>query len=184
MTPSEALELIADLRDSFPGQRFPVESVKAYARAVADLPIDVGRAAIAELVAESERLPTIAQIRRRAVLVQQPARDRGKSWDQAWADVIAAIRKLGRYRQPKFGDPRTAAAVRAMDWQTLCSVQERDLPTVRAQFRQAWEHAADREMHHAVTESLPALPALPSGTPGGLIGGIIRHLTAGGDSDG
>ncbi len=42
------------------------------------------------------------------------------SAEEAWAEVVAAVRSHGSYREPKFANPALARAVAAMEWGELC----------------------------------------------------------------
>jgi len=91
MKASEAIELIANLRDAFPSHHFPPSSVKVYAEMIGDLDGGAVGQAVREIMAESRFFPTIAEIRERvarAACVSLP------SVEAALAELDAAVRRF------------------------------------------------------------------------------------------
>lgn len=91
MRTSEAIELIANLRDAFPSHHFPPSSVKVYAEMIGDLDGGAAGQAVREIMAESRFFPTIAEIRER---VARAACDGLPSVEAALAELDAAVRRF------------------------------------------------------------------------------------------
>lgn len=62
--------------------------------------------------------------------------------DQAWAQVMAEVRRVGIYGRPQFADPLVAATVGRIGWWDLCTAD--DLAVVRGQFRAFYAAARRR----------------------------------------
>ena len=150
MKPSEALELIALMRDSYPSAKVGVDTVKAYARMIVDLDHAEAQAAVYSLIAESKFFPAISEIRRRVVgdrLALQPA-------EEAWADVLAAIGSCGIYRTPQFEHHLTSYALASIGWQNLCNSGQDQLPFLRSQFMKAYKAGEERMIQSGSTKPL------------------------------
>jgi len=91
MKASEAIELIASLRDAFPSHHFPPSSVKVNAEMIGDLDGNAVGQAVRETMAESRFYPTIAEIRER---VSRTACGGLPSVEAALAELDAAVRKF------------------------------------------------------------------------------------------
>jgi hypothetical protein len=64
----------------------------------------------------------------------------------AWGEVMKAVGTIGYLGNPDWSDERIGAAVTALGgWQVICQMPTKDAPTARAQFRQAFEAAAEIE---------------------------------------
>lgn len=157
MTESEAIELIADLAEAYPRAKFPIESQQMYAQKILDLPYLECQAVIEGCISNDDQLPSIAKLRRSTRLSQAP----GGSvlWSDEWSRVLEAAGTRGRDRQPAWSDPRTRAAVRAIGWVNLCKCYQRDLPTIRAQFRDIWNNNSERIVRSVSTHKGELLPA-------------------------
>ena len=91
MKTSEAIDLIANLRDAFPNQHFPPASAKVYAEMIIDLDAGAVARAVREIESESRFFPTIAEIRER---VARAACSGLPSVEAALAELDAAVRKF------------------------------------------------------------------------------------------
>lgn len=172
MKKSEALKLIKVIADTWPRDNFPAASQLIYATAIADLDFESTAAGVNDLMAERERLPSIAAIRK-ASRARSGAVD-GVLWDSEWSRVLSAASSRGRDREPGWTDPRTRAAVRAIGWRELCLSHQNALPTIRAQFRDIWNGHAEK----ARTEASQARGALEGETVSSLVAGVAKKLRA------
>jgi hypothetical protein len=118
MTPAEAAKLVAMILQAYPAAQFGPASSQLYEAMLADVDVEMGKAAVHRLIATSRFLPTIAEIRTMAADLQHGPPRLG---EQAWGDVIEAIRRVGHYRPaPNFADERVAESVRVLGWRNLC----------------------------------------------------------------
>lgn len=144
MTESQATKLVAMLFAAYPTHVGRLEagaathSMRVYREFLAKAEHGAGYAAVRQAMVSCKFLPSIAELRE--ILVDEESGDAG-GWEAAWSDVMAAVGRVGIYRSPSFEDPRTAYALSCIGWRQLCNSDEASLPTIRAQFRQAWEGA-------------------------------------------
>lgn len=173
MKPSEAMKLVATLQGAFPAAAMTEATCRVYERFLLDLDPIVADAAIVRLISTCKFLPTIAEIRGMA---NDVARGPMRSAEEAWGDVVAAIRRFGSYRAPTFDDPLVAYAVKQLGWRNLCLEGSNDSAD-RARFCELYERAAARQKQDEVTgRALPArhataLPAPVTALVSGIGGG-------------
>jgi hypothetical protein len=164
MTDIEAKKLVATLLAAFPrdasflGPDQVRATAGAYQAGLQDLDSVQAAAAIRRLQATSERLPSIAAIRKAAL---EQAEGAARAGGEAWGDVTAAIRRYGSYRTPgkdfEFRDPLVARAVTALNWSDLCASE--NAVADRARFIELYEDLVDRRRVEGVTASLPGASA-------------------------
>lgn len=164
MTDLEAKKLVATLLAAFPrdasflGPDQVRATAGAYQAALSDLDSSQAAAAVRRLSATSERLPSIAAIRRAAL---EQAEGAARAGGEAWGDVVAAIRRYGSYRTPgkdfEFRDSLVARAVAALNWSELCASE--NAVADRARFIELYGDLSDRRRVEGVTASLPGASA-------------------------
>jgi hypothetical protein len=107
-----------------------------------DLDGELVRAALVDLSAR-EFPPAVGTIREAALRLSaaEASGSRIPDPDEAWAEVSAAVRAVGRYRAPEFSHPAVGAAVELIGWTTICDSQDdgsdRFVATYRAVLRRA-----------------------------------------------
>lgn len=156
MTKTEVMKLVAVLCANFPSAKFTAETSSVYEHMLADLDAAVGNAAVEQLIASSRWLPTVAEIRERALSLQtgdvRPGGD-------AWGSVRRAIHARGRSRIPgrdfEFADPVVLEAVKALGWVELCDSE--NAPADRARFVELYDRLAVLHRRRQLTENLPAV---------------------------
>jgi hypothetical protein len=94
------------------------ETIDAYIEDILDLDYQAAALAIKQLRQTATFLPSIAEIRRAAAEITAGHLPDG---DQAWADVLAQIRRVGWTGRPSWSHPAIADTVRAMGWRELCA---------------------------------------------------------------
>lgn len=141
----------------FDGELLQVQAA-AWLDLLADIPFDHGRAAVAELDAHGrEFAPTPGMIRAQALARQGLG---APDFDQALAEAMLAARTVGRDGIPNWSHPAIGHAIAALGgWSAFCNSENPD--ALRAHFRQAYETAAARADHEAVTP--PVVHELVSG---------------------
>lgn len=120
--------------------------MQAWYAALADLDGERVLASVMHVVRTKAAFPSVADIRGHAEAGALTAAT-------AWASVSKAIGRVGRYRVPEWEDPRIAVAVDALGgWEAICDMPLKDVPTARAQFRQAFEGAGEVEIRRRTFE--------------------------------
>ena len=150
----------------------PADQAEVYWDLLGDLPAAVLATAAKQVILESEYpvLPTVGALRKRALALMQPAMPQ---WSEAWELVLSAVNRYGYANQARALAtlPDLAArTARALGWQSLCDASVEQLPTVRAQFRDAYSLMAAREQQQA----LP--PARYQRQAAGILGSVAERF--------
>lgn len=157
MTRKETVKLLAFLTAAMPHAKIGEGTAEAWHLLLGDLDFAVAQAAASRVLQEHTGawLPAPALIRQAASALAAP---RVPDPDEAWAQVMAAMRRHG-WMDPAAAyaemDPLVAAVVRGLGWRALC---EGTTDVTRGQFRMAYTAARDR---HQKASGLP--PALQDG---------------------
>lgn len=176
MKRSEAAKIVATLCGAYPGSASSEATSHVYEQFLLDLDARTAEMAVGRLICTSRFLPTIAEIRAAANDVERGPMRTG---EEAWGDVVEAIRRVGSYRQPQFKDPLVAYAVERLGWRNLCLEGSNDASD-RARFCEIYTRAAERQRLDEVSGlALPARHAarLPSA---GAISGLLKDIGTGG----
>jgi hypothetical protein len=160
MTRDEVGKLLAMLHAAWPGAPAgdPGAQVRAFELALSDLPYSAGEQAVATWIRTSRFFPAPAELREMALNVLGVA----PSPEDAWAEVVEQMRRVGSYGSPSFSNPVVADAVRRIGWRSLCTSE--DLAADRAWFCRTYEVL--RRRHVAQPLALE-----PAGAIGRLTGG-------------
>lgn len=114
-----------------------VAQVQAWFDALSDLEGARVHAAVLHVSQVKGAFPSIADIRHHAEAG-------GFTAATAWAEVIRQVGAIGRGSAPCWPDERFVVAVAAVGgWIVICDTPMKDQPTLRAQFRQAFEGASE-----------------------------------------
>jgi hypothetical protein len=143
----ELVAVLALIAATWPAWRLPADRdeqdvlVGVWFRLLGDLDQSTVVAAVDALACDGrEFAPQPGQVRRRAVALSQPAGL--PDVDEAWAEVVAKVATVGRYRVPSWSHPAIRAAVDALGWGQVCSSS--DLMADRAHFIRFYGKAHDR----------------------------------------
>jgi hypothetical protein len=127
---------------TYPNATLERKHIDAYMSAIVDLPADAGSKAVDRLRRTKTFLPSVAEIRSAAADVQLGPQRTG---EDAYRIVLEAIRKFGRYAEPRFSDPHITRALGVWgSWVGACNSPEDD-PGGRARFIELYESCAGRE---------------------------------------
>lgn len=145
MNKQEILKAVAPLQLAFKGNLDDAR-MRLYVEMLSDIPPQILEAAVKKLIMTNKFLPSIAEIRETAygikgVISGTAAPDES----EAWGEVIKAIRSVGYYGKPKFSHEAITAAVNNIGWQDICMTTNDGMNTLRAQFRRAYQLAAQRQ---------------------------------------
>lgn len=134
---------LAEIHMAWP--KFTKEQAMLYDRKLRDIPAELLYRAVDALVSEVKFLPTIAEIRERALsLYSQAAGVVPPDAGRGWGEVVKAISHVGMNRFPKFNDPITAETVRRMGWKEICLAPADSTSTLRAQFMRMYDLCSER----------------------------------------
>jgi len=149
LSPDLEIELtkrIGALAAAFPYAQISGETIKVYARMLADIPLEVLDAVASQAMAECEFFPTIARVREMAMNLASPTGQHVSGFE-AWEQVIRQIRSVGSYGRPGFIDPLITRAVECLGWPELC--QSDNQVADRSHFVRIYEQLVERERAEA-----------------------------------
>lgn len=138
---AEIVEQVGLLVAAFPYAQVPKATVRVYERALANVPLGILEAVVAQCINDCKFFPTVAEIQERISLLKSPERLAGP---EAWEVVVTAL-KSGQFyfTDPVFDDPLIQTCVGALDWQTL-RASENPMAD-RAHFLKMYESVLARE---------------------------------------
>lgn len=120
--------------------------LRLYVEMLSDIPPSILETAVKKLIMTNKFLPSIAEIREvaygiKGIISGTAAPDES----EAWGEVIKAIQSVGYYGKPKFSHEAITTAVNNIGWQDICTTPNEGTNTLRAQFRRAYQLAAQRQ---------------------------------------
>lgn len=149
MTKKEFALIAAALRTYYPKEKLiPNEqALELWFRQLSDLDYDLVNVIVNKWVSVNKWSPSIADIREQAA---ELVRGEGKTWGEAWGDVIKAIRWHGVYAEEealKSLDELTRKIVKRMGYKSICLSE--NIATERANFRMIYKQEQQRELQDA-----------------------------------
>lgn len=145
MNKQEILKAVAPLQLAFKGNLDDAR-MRLYVEMLSDIPPQILEAAVKKLIMTNKFLPSIAEIRETAYGIKGTiSGTAAPDESEAWGEVIKAIRSVGYYGKPKFSHEAITTAVNNIGWQDICMTQNEGMNTLRAQFRRAYQLAAQRQ---------------------------------------
>lgn len=133
--------------------------LRLYVEMLSDIPPSILEASVKKLIMTNKFLPSIAEIREvaygiKGIISGTAAPDES----EAWGEVIKAIQSVGYYGKPKFSHEAITTAVNNIGWQDICMTPNEGTNTLRAQFRRAYQLAAQRQKDNRDNEVLGISP--------------------------
>ena len=145
MNKQEILKAVAPLQLAFKGNLDDAR-MRLYVEMLSDIPPQILEAAVKKLIMTNKFLPSIAEIRETAYGIKGTISGTAvPDESEAWGEVIKAIRSVGYYGKPKFSHEAITSAVNNIGWQDICMTTYDGMNTLRAQFRRAYQLAAQRQ---------------------------------------
>lgn len=145
MNKQEILKAVAPLQLAFKGNLDDAR-MRLYVEMLSDIPPQILEAAVKKLIMTNKFLPSIAEIRETAYGIKGTINGTAvPDESEAWGEVVKAIRSVGYYRKPKFSHEAITTAVNNIGWQDICMTTIEGMNTLRAQFRRAYQLAAQRQ---------------------------------------
>lgn len=131
---AEIAKLVGVMAAGYPNTKVLEMTIEVYISMLKDIPLDVLTLSVQQCMAESEFMPTIAKIRKKALALTNPVAPEPL---EAWGIVLKEIQRRGFYRSPEFKNPIIAKAVDCIGWQSFCSSEN---PVAdRAHFAKVYE---------------------------------------------
>lgn len=145
MNKQEILKAVAPLQLAFKGNLDDAR-MRLYVEMLSDIPPSILEAAVKKLIMTNKFLPSIAEIRETAYGIKGTiSGTAAPDESEAWGEVVKAIQSVGYYGKPKFSHEAITAAVNNIGWQDICMTTYDGMNTLRAQFRRAYQLAAQRQ---------------------------------------
>lgn len=145
MNKQEILKAVAPLQLAFKGNLDDAR-MRLYVEMLSDIPPQILEAAVKKLIMTNKFLPSIAEIRETAYGIKDTiSGTAAPDESEAWGEVVKAIQSVGYYRKPKFSHEAITTAVNNIGWQDICMTTIEGMNTLRAQFRRAYQLAAQRQ---------------------------------------
>lgn len=145
MTSKEFEKLALTIKAAYPNSQVmaDVYAMKVWYRMLGDLDYKIAENAIAEHISMSPFPPSISDIRTKYAERLNKIPD----WGEAWGKVNKAIQRYGSYREAEAMeslDDITREAVKRIGFRDLCTADQENLETNRAQFRDIYKAVAKR----------------------------------------
>lgn len=150
MNRKEVIKLIRVLSANYrgwPEEGKEADTVQLWESMLADMPYEIGKAAVKTHISRSVYPPTIADIREAAMNLTTTH----MSAIESWSLVTNAIKKYGFYNEQKAMEslPEDVAEMaKRFSWRELCLSEQPDV--LRAQWRKAWEAKVKDEREFGV----------------------------------
>ena len=136
---------IAPLQLAFKGA-LEKDRLQFYVMMLSDIPPQILEVAVKKLIMTNKFLPSIAEIRETAYGIKGTiSGTAAPDESEAGGEVFKAIQSVGYYGKPKFSHEAITAAVDNIGWQDICTTPNEGTNTLRAQFRRAYQLAAQRQ---------------------------------------
>jgi hypothetical protein len=116
-----------------------------YQEALADIPVEILRAAVLAVVSRSRFFPTVAEIREEATKLAAPGYP---SPIEAWAEVVAQIASVHYDGRPVFSHPLISKVALGMGWRYICLHD--DAAVARGQFLRQYQAECERAQREAL----------------------------------
>lgn len=166
-TPLEIADFLDEMTDWYgwtntnpPRQMFKPnqKQVDMWVSLLADLPLAAIVAAWRQWLADNKYPPAPSDLRALARALTTPVDEATPDADQAWAEVIGQITRVGHTGTPSWSHPAIAEAVRGFGgWRLLCAMEIDQTATHRAQFRDVFNAVKGRAAR--VSSMLPDVRA-------------------------
>lgn len=148
MTKKQVSQLVAVIMAAWPANKVSEATTSIYETMLSDLDDGVATQAVARLMATAKFLPTIAEIRAAAALVQT---GHARAGLEAWGDVLREVSRTGAYRIPCFEDRLVGVCVSSLGWRNICLSENQ--AAERARFIEMYDRMAER---YRVESTMPS----------------------------
>lgn len=126
-------EILTFIKCAYP--KFTEEQARVYRVCLADIPVEILKKAVVNVIKRSPYMPTVAALVEESKTIWKYASgEQIPNAEMAWSEVYKAIGAVGPYRTPEFADKITTKTVECMGWQSLCMAQDSEISVLRGQF--------------------------------------------------
>jgi hypothetical protein len=141
MTEQEIGRILAVLKAAWPDRKVLGDTLTAYGSALGDLPYEAVDAAVKQWLHTGKFFPAPSELRELALAgaIGLP------SAEEAWGEVRRAIGEIGMYRVPRWTTWVLDQTVETLGWRSICTTEEDNVGTLRAQFRNTYQNIAKRQ---------------------------------------
>jgi hypothetical protein len=151
MTEVESKRITTLLIAAYPAWKPSEATMQLYERLLRPLEAGLAEEAVLQIIrTPREFAPAVGSICYQAARLALRRAEGELSAEEAWAEVAAAIRSHGSYRQPTFVNTALACAVSAMGWSELCTSP--NLEATRAHFFRLFGAFQERRISRRVEE--------------------------------
>jgi hypothetical protein len=139
---SEVGKIMGIMALAWPKYQLEPQTIKVYARVLADIPAEVLEKAALHLMSSAIWFPAIAEWRKAAFDLMLDASHIPSAFE-AWEEVMKQIRTIGSYGFPEFTHPLIERAVKIMGWRELCLSEQIEFE--RAHFFKVYDSLFKRQ---------------------------------------
>jgi len=159
MTKKEVSTLLAWAAANFPGmQEKDLRPTAAlWEKMLSDMPYSLAESALMKIIATSKFFPTVAEIRQAA---EQLKGESLPSADQAWLEVMEAIKSVGSYGIPVFSHEAIKNAVSTIGWTNIC--RSENIGVERGHFLKVYEAIRCRHEDAKINQQVLSLVSATS----------------------
>jgi hypothetical protein len=151
MTEVESKRITTLLVAAYPAWKPSEATMQLYERLLTPMDARLAEEAVLRIIRTArEFAPSVGVICREAARLTLYRGEAEISAEEAWAEVAAAVRRHGFYREPEFSNPALARTVAAMNWAELCT--NRNLEATRAHFFRLFGAFQERRIVRQVEE--------------------------------
>jgi hypothetical protein len=151
MTEVESKRITTLLIAAYPAWKPSEATMQLYERLLRPLEAGLAEEAVLQIIrTPREFAPTVGSICHQAARIALGRSEGDLNPEEAWAEVAAAIRTHGCYREPTFVNPALTRAVTALGWSELCTSP--NLEATRAHFFRLFGAFQERRIARRVEE--------------------------------
>jgi len=163
---------------AFPSSHVKEDTLIIYARALSRLSTNEIEAAMMKLLDTLAYFPAVSQIMEAAKSIKITADGNTvPAAAEAWGEVMQQARKNGMDRKWEFSCPEVEYTLKMYGGKSMiCMMEERDMPTCRAQFMRMYNEIVERK--RTERENQEVLDRLPKKQHDALCGKVVQLAEA------
>lgn len=134
----EVTQALGVLAAYYPNFKLQKQTVDAYARILGDIEYRELEAAVDQLAAESKFFPAVSELREKVLAIRRAESNLPDAY-AAWSEIMGEVRRVGyeSWTEARWSCDLVRDMARRW-WYDVCRGDIDDLPTIRAQFRDAY----------------------------------------------
>lgn len=176
MEADRTVDILMPLMCAYPNARIKEDTIQVYSIALSELSEVELTAGVLKCMRTCKFFPSIAEIMEASQdMVKVVTGTKEKSSDEAWEEVCQQRIECWPNRNPTFSSSEIEKAVSAMGWRSLCTAEEKDIGTTRAQFRGFYESACKRSKDRVINDNVISIMGGEK-TVQNLLGDVCRLM--------